>query len=207
MAVSPERAASAPQVNRHDTVGSTATCCCWLRCVRGYDARIWRICDAAAALLFAADAVVVGAAAAAAASRSDGRPTDEGVLPECGGELDHCVSAKCAAWVYRMRRSSTFGKGARWVCALSLAGRAGCGAGSGIQTCAHGGKILEHCSIECLILKEFPRYLKKIKKVIFSQGLRKDVLQWRKAAVSRPGCIIIRSPRRWGVERRHDFCQ
>ena len=125
----------------HDTVGSTATCCCWLRCVRGYDARIWRICDAAAALLFAADAVVVDAAAAAAASRSDGRPTDEGVLPECGGELDHFVSAKCAAWMYRMRRSSTFGKGARWVCALSLAGRAGCGAGSGIQTCAHGGKI------------------------------------------------------------------
>ena len=112
----------------------------WLRCVRGYDARIWRICDAAAALLFAADAVVVDAAAAAAASRSDGRPTDEGVLPECGGELDHFVSAKCAAWMYRMRRSSTFGKGARWVCALSLAGRAGCGAGSGIQTCAHGGK-------------------------------------------------------------------
>ena len=96
MAVSPERAASAPQVNRHDTVGSTATCCCWLRGVRGYDARIWRICDAAAALLFAADAVVVDAAAAAAASRSDGRPTDEGVLPECGGELDHFVSAKCA---------------------------------------------------------------------------------------------------------------
>ena len=126
MAVSPERAASAPQVNRYDTVGSTATCCCWLR--------IWRICDAAAALLFAADAVVVDAAAAAAASRSDGRPTDEGVLPECGGELDHFVSAKCAAWMYRMRRSSTFGKGARWVCALSLAGRAGCGAGSGIQT-------------------------------------------------------------------------
>ena len=91
-------------------------------------------CDAAAALLFAADAVVVGAAAAAAASRSDGRPTDEGVLPEVGGELDHFVSAKCAAWMYRMRRSSTFGKGARWVCALSLAGRAGCGAGSGIQT-------------------------------------------------------------------------
>ena len=113
---------------------STATCCCWLRGVRGYDARIWRICDAAAALLFAADAVVVDAAAAAAASRSDGRPTDEGVLPECGGELDHFVSAKCAAWMYRMRRSSTFGKGARWVCALSLAGRAGCGAGSGIQT-------------------------------------------------------------------------
>jgi hypothetical protein len=134
MAVSPERAASAPQVNRHDTVGSSATCCCWLRGVRGYDARIWRICDAAAALLFAADAVVVDAAAAAAASRSDGRPTDEGVLPECGGELDHFVSAKCAAWMYRMRRSSTFGKGARWVCALSLAGRAGCGAGSGIQT-------------------------------------------------------------------------
>ena len=119
----------------HDTVGSSATCCCcWLRGVRGYDARIWRICDAAAALLFAADAVVVDAAAAAAASRSDGRPTDEGVLPECGGELDHFVSAKCAAWMYRMRRSSTFGKGARWVCALSLAGRAGCGAGSGIQT-------------------------------------------------------------------------
>ena len=91
-------------------------------------------CDAAAALLFAADAVVVDAAAAAAASRSDGRPTDEGVLPECGGELDHFVSAKCAAWMYRMRRSSTFGKGARWVCALSLAGRAGCGAGLGIQT-------------------------------------------------------------------------
>ena len=67
--------------------------------------------------------------------------TDEGVLPEFGGELDHFVSAKCAAWMYRMRRSSTFGKGARWVCALSLAGRAGCGAGSGIQTCAHGGKI------------------------------------------------------------------
>ena len=43
----------------HDTVGSTATCCCCLRCVRGYDARIWRICDAAAALLFAADGVVV----------------------------------------------------------------------------------------------------------------------------------------------------
>ena len=120
---------------RHDTVGSTATCCCWLRGVRDYDARIWRICDAAAALLFAADAVVVdAAAAAAAASRSDGRPTDEGVLPECGGELDHFVSAKCAAWMYRMRRSSTFGKGARWVCALSLAGRAGCGAGSGNQT-------------------------------------------------------------------------
>ena len=56
-------------------------------------------------------------------------------------ELDHFVSAKCAAWMYRMRRSSTFGKGARWGCALSLAGRAGCGAGSGIQTCAHGGKI------------------------------------------------------------------
>ena len=32
-----------------------------------YDARIWRIFDAAAALLFAADAVVVDAAAAAAA--------------------------------------------------------------------------------------------------------------------------------------------
>ena len=91
-----------------------------LRGVRGYDARIWRICDAAAALLFAADAVVVDVAAAAAASRSDGRPTDEGVLPECGGELDHFVSAKCAAWMCRMRRSSTFGKGARWVCALSL---------------------------------------------------------------------------------------
>ena len=44
-------------------------------------------CDAAAALLFAADAVVVGAAAAAAASRSDERPTDEGVLPEFGGGL------------------------------------------------------------------------------------------------------------------------
>ena len=85
-------------------------------------------------LLFVADAVVVDAAAAAAASRSDGRPTDEGVLPECGGELDHFVSAKCAAWMYRMRRSSTFGKGARWVCALSLSGRAGCGAGSGVQT-------------------------------------------------------------------------
>ena len=91
------------------------------------------MCNAAAALLFAADAVVV-AAAAVAASRSDVRPTDEDVLPECGGELDHFVSAKCAAWMYRMRRSSTFGKGARWVCALSLAGRAGCGAGSGIQT-------------------------------------------------------------------------
>ena len=51
-----------------------------------------------------------------------------------GGELGHFVSAKCAAWMYRMRRSSAFGKGARWVCALSLAGRAGCGAGSGIQT-------------------------------------------------------------------------
>ena len=87
--------------------------------------------------------MVVDAAAAAAASRSDGRPTDEGVLPECGGELDHFVSAKCAAWMYRMRRSSTFGKGARWVCALSLAGRAGCGAGSGIQTCAHGGRFLD----------------------------------------------------------------
>ena len=85
------------------------------------------MCDAAAALLFAAGAVGVDAAAAAAASRSDGRPTDEGVLPEFGGELDHFVSAKCAAWMYRMRRSSTFGKGARWVCALSLAGRAGCG--------------------------------------------------------------------------------
>ena len=121
-------------VHRHDTVGSTATCCCWLRGVRGYDARIWRVCGAAAALLFAADAVGVDAAAAAAASRSDGRPTDEGVLPEVGGELGHFVSAKCAAWMYRMRRSSTFGKGARWVCALSLAGRAGCGAGSGIQT-------------------------------------------------------------------------
>ena len=59
MAVSPERAASAPQVNRHDTVGSTATCCCWLRCVRDYDARIWRICNAAAALLFAALLFVV----------------------------------------------------------------------------------------------------------------------------------------------------
>ena len=45
---------------------------------------------------FAADAVGVDAAAAAAASRSDGRPTDEGVLPEFGGELDHFVSAKCA---------------------------------------------------------------------------------------------------------------
>jgi len=44
-----------------------------------------------------------------AASRSDGRPTDEGVLPECGGGLDHFVAAKCAAWMYRMRRSSTFG--------------------------------------------------------------------------------------------------
>ena len=129
-----EGSSSAQQGCRHDAVGSTATCCCWLHCVRGYDARIWRICNAAAALLFAADAVVVDAAAAAAASRSDGRPTDEGVLPECGGELDHFVSAKCAAWMYRMRRSSTFGKGARWVCALSLAGRAGCGAGSGIQT-------------------------------------------------------------------------
>ena len=60
--------------HHHDTVGSTATGCCWLHGVRGYDARIWRICDAAAALLFAADAVVVDAAAAAAASRSDGRP-------------------------------------------------------------------------------------------------------------------------------------
>ena len=70
-------------------------CCCWLRGVRGYDARIWRVCDAAAALLFAADAVVVGAAAAAAASRSDGRPTDEGVLPGFGGELDRFVPAKC----------------------------------------------------------------------------------------------------------------
>ena len=58
----------------------------------------------------------------------------EGVLPGFGDELDHFVSAKCAAWMYRMRRSSTFGKGARWVYALSLAGRAGCGAGSGIQT-------------------------------------------------------------------------
>ena len=113
-------------------------CCCWLRGVRDYDARIWRICDAAAALLFAADAVVADAAAAAAASRSDGRPTDEGVLPECGGELDHFVSAKCAAWMCRMRRSSTFGKGARWVCALSLAGGAGCGAGSGMfKPCRH----------------------------------------------------------------------
>ena len=117
---------------------STATCCCWLRGVRDYDARIWRICDAAAALLFAADAVVVDAAAAAAASRSDGRLTDEGVLPEFGGELDRFVPAKCAAWMYRMRRSSTFGKGARWVCALSLAGGAGCGAGSGMfKPCRH----------------------------------------------------------------------
>ena len=138
MVVSPERAASAQQVCHPDTVGSTATCCCWLRCVRGYDARIWRVCDAAAALLFAADAVVVDAAAAAAASRSDGRPTDEGVLPGFGGELDRFVPAKCAAWMYRMRRSSTFGKGARWVCALSLAGRAGCGAGSGMfKPCRH----------------------------------------------------------------------
>ena len=120
MAVSPERAASAPQVNRHDTVGSTATCCCWLRGVRDYDARIWRICDAAAALLFAADAVVVDAAAAAAASRSDGRLTDEGVLPEFGGELDRFVPAKCAAWMYRMRRSSTFGKKVRGGCVPSL---------------------------------------------------------------------------------------
>ena len=94
-------------------------------------------CDAAAALLFAADAVVVGAAAAAAASRSDERPTDEGVLPEVGGELDHFVSAKCAAWMYRMRRSSTFGKGARWVCALSLAGRAGCGRVREFKPCRH----------------------------------------------------------------------
>ena len=58
----------------------------------------------------------------------------EGVLPGFGGELDRFVPAKCAAWMYRMRRSSTFGKGARWVCALSLSGRAGCGAGSGVQT-------------------------------------------------------------------------
>ena len=130
--VSPVQHGRVPRKGRLGAAGSpsrcrcsTATCCCWLRGVRDYDARIWRICDAAAALLFAADAVVVDAAAAAAASRSDGRPTDEGVLPECGGELDHFVSAKCAAWMYRMRRSSTFGKGARWVCALSLAGRAG----------------------------------------------------------------------------------
>ena len=27
---------------------------------------------------------------------SDGRPTDEGVLPEVGGELDHFVAAECA---------------------------------------------------------------------------------------------------------------
>ena len=68
--------------------------------------------------------------------RTGARP--EGVLPECGGELDHFVSAKCAAWMYRMRRSSTFGKGARWVCALSLAGGAGCGAGSGMfKPCRH----------------------------------------------------------------------
>ena len=100
MVVSPERAASAQQVCHHDTVGSTVTCCCWLRGVRGYDARIWRICDAAAALLFVADAVVVdAAAAAAAASRSDGRPTDGGGLPEFGDELDRFVSAKCAACV------------------------------------------------------------------------------------------------------------
>ena len=56
-------------------------------------------------LLFAADAVVVDAAAAAAASRSDGRPTDEGVLPEFGGGLDHFVAAKCAAWMYRMQET------------------------------------------------------------------------------------------------------
>ena len=37
---------------------------------------------------------------------------------------------------------------------------------------------------------------KKIKKVKFFTTF----LQWRKAAVPRPGCIIIRSPRRWGVE-------
>ena len=90
-----EGSSSAQQGCRHDAVGSTATCCCWLHGVRGYDARIWRICDAAAALLFAADAVVVDAAAAAAASRSDGRLTDEGVLPEFGGELDRFVPAKC----------------------------------------------------------------------------------------------------------------
>ena len=134
LAVTPERAAWLQRVAFALQVLHGYLLLLYLLLRRGYDARIWRICDAAAALLFAADAVVVDAAAAAAASRSDGRPTDEGVLPECGGELDHFVSAKCAAWMYRMRRSSTFGKGARWVCALSLAGRAGCGAGSGIQT-------------------------------------------------------------------------
>ena len=138
MAVSPERAASAPQVNRHDAVGSTATCCCWLRGVRDYDARIWRICDAAAALRFVADAVVVDAAAAAAASRSDGRLTDEGVLPEFGGELDRFVPAKCAAWMYRMRRSSTFGKRcAVGVCPLSSRpGRVWAGSGM-FKPCRH----------------------------------------------------------------------
>jgi hypothetical protein len=36
--------------------------------------------------MFAADAVVVDAGGGAAASRSDGRPTEEGVLPEFRGE-------------------------------------------------------------------------------------------------------------------------
>ena len=44
----------------------------------------------------------------------------EGVLPGFGGELDRFVPAKCAAWMYRMRRSSTFGKRcAVGVCPLS----------------------------------------------------------------------------------------
>ena len=95
MVVSPERAV--PRRNRFVVTTQLAPRLRgWISGVRGYDARIWRICDAAAALLFAADAVVVDAAAAAAASRSDGRPTDEGVLPEVGGELDHFVAAKCA---------------------------------------------------------------------------------------------------------------
>ena len=95
--------------------------------------------------------MVVGAAAAAAASRSDGRLTDEGVLPGFGGELDRFVPAKCAAWMYRMRRSSTFGKGARWVCALPLAGGAGCGAGSGkFKPCRHYEFEFDHV-LDCIL--------------------------------------------------------
>ena len=70
MVVSPERAV--PRRNRFVVTTQLAPRLRgWLRGVRGYDARIWRICNAAAALLFAADAAVVDAAVAAAASRSD----------------------------------------------------------------------------------------------------------------------------------------
>ena len=91
----------------------------------GNSAAVRRICNAAAALLFAADAVVVDAVAAAAARGRTG--ARRGRPPRVWGRTRSFRRSEMCCLMYRMRRSSTFGRCAVGVCTF-LAGRAGCGA-------------------------------------------------------------------------------